>query len=79
MTKLEKANEIYGALKKIPGGYTYDGAASLQVCFPLKVGGELRFGIYDSDNEEGIDYGFDFYDGSLPPCITGWSEPTGKL
>lgn len=64
-------NEIFSALEKIPGGYVYSGAASLQVCFPLKAGGELRFGLYDDGND-----GFDFYDGALPPGVTGFVKPT---
>ena len=65
--------EIYGQLINIPGGYVYSGAASLQVCFHLKKGGELRFCVGDDD-----DIGFDYYDGSLPPCITGPSHQTGS-
>lgn len=63
-------------LEKIPGGYVYMGAASYQVCFPLKSGGELRFGLYDDDEHDGV--AIDLYGGELPPCITGPGYPTGK-
>lgn len=62
-------------LEKIPGGYVYMGAASYQVCFPLRSGGELRFSINDDDPPGTI--GIDLYDGALPPCITGPSTRTG--
>jgi len=72
--------ELFSALRAIPGGYEYDGAASLQICFPLKGGGELRFGIYDEDDDgtdSDLPVAIDHYDGSLPPCITGPSFKTG--
>lgn len=69
-------NKIWEELSKIPGGYTYSGAASLQICFPLRDGGELRFSLNDDDTRGDFPaFGFDFYDGSLPPGITGpWSK-----
>lgn len=70
---LSKDEELLEELAKIPGGYVYLGAASYQVCFPLKAGGELRFGIYD--DVEGLQ--IDLYDGSLPPGITGPVRKTG--
>ena len=66
--------EIVELLSKIPGGYVYSGACSLQWCFPLRSGGELRF-MYSDDNYPKLNV--DFYDGSLPPGITGPASPTG--
>lgn len=71
---------LLATLDKIPGGYSYSGACSLQVCFPLKAGGELRFCWVDSDvaEAEGVEpFGIDLYDGALSPCITGPSKVTG--
>lgn len=75
----EEKNRILDALNKIPGGYMYLGACSVQVCFPLKAGGELRFSWVDDDCvEEGEpEFGIDLYGGELPPCITGPSSSTG--
>lgn len=72
MSEIFSANEIFEELQKLPGGYVYSGAASLQVCFPLRDGGELRFAICDEKPS-----GFDIYDGSLPG-ITGPTHPTGE-
>ena len=82
MTSQEKSEfrvvdaKLLTVLESIPGGYVYMGCASYQVCFPLKSGGELRFGIYDDDEKDGV--AIDHYDGALPPCITGPGYPTGK-
>jgi hypothetical protein len=70
--------ELLSELSKIKGGYTYMGAASYQVCFPLKAGGELRFSIIDEDVAEGEAFGIDLYGGELPPMITGFGQPTGE-
>ena len=67
--------ELWQELMKIPGGYTYSGACSYQICFPLTAGGELRF-METDDGPPGIH--IDFYDGALPPGITGWAGPTGE-
>lgn len=71
--------DLFRELGKIKGGYNYMGACSNQMCFPLKNGGELRFSIVDDDClEDGEEsFGIDLYDGSLPPCISGPSNPTG--
>lgn len=71
----KKIHELFNELNKIKGGYSYSGAASLQYCFPLKSGGELRFGIYDEDPDNTL--GIDLYGGELPPCITGFGQKTG--
>jgi hypothetical protein len=73
-------SELLSQLAKIKGGYTYSGACSYQVCFPLKAGGELRFSVVDGDvaDAEGIDwFGIDLYGGELPPMITGFGKETG--
>ena len=67
---------LFEELAKIPGGYTYMGCASYQICFPLKKGGELRFSISDEDPPE-EEFGIDLYDGALPPGITGPATKTG--
>ena len=83
-----KPYDLLMELQKIKGGDTYSGAASYQVCFPLKAGGELRFSINDEDEEwfhnpdgtpssNGYPIRIDLYDGKLPPCITGPSHSTG--
>lgn len=77
MTTL-KVSELLSELAKIPGGYTYAGACSYQVCFPLKSGGELRFSLVDDDVCEGEPFGIDLYGGELPPMITGFGKATGK-
>jgi hypothetical protein len=64
--------KILRGLATIPGGYEYHGCFALQVCFPLKAGGELRF-CWDDDGN----FGVDLYEGTLPPCITGPSRKTG--
>ena len=69
-------NNFLAELAKIPGGYEYWSCASTQVCFPLKAGGELRFGMYDEDEHEGV--AIDLYDGALPPGVTGPAKLTGK-
>lgn len=66
---------ILTELNKIPGGYNYAGAAGVQICFPLRAGGELRFGIYDDDPPGTL--GIDLYDGALPPGISGPVTETG--
>jgi hypothetical protein len=80
-------DKLFKILEKIPGGYTYSGSCSYQICFPLRDGGELRFCLTDSDvaefdkdseqTESGV-FNIDLYDGGLPPCITGFSKKTGK-
>lgn len=64
---------LIDTLRKIPGGYEYSGICSFQVCFPLKKGGELRFGWYD--DTDGLQV--DLYGGELPPGITGPATLTG--
>jgi hypothetical protein len=66
-------------LKAIPGGYAYLGACSVQICFPLKAGGELRFMWVDDDHDtEPIgEMKVDLYSGATDPCVTGSSAPTG--
>ena len=75
MDKIVYPDNLWEQLAKIPGGYVYSGAASFQLCFPLKQGGELRFSLHD-DNYPLLN--IDLYGGELPPCITGPSSPTGK-
>lgn len=81
-------NELAKALNTIPGGYTYMGVCSVQTCFPLKNGGELRFMYVDDDvDDDPADdtktinvrgrLKIDFYGGELPPGITGPVSPTG--
>lgn len=67
--------ELWSELMKIPGGYTYSGVCSIQICFPLKAGGELRFSESD-DGPPGIQ--IDHYDGMIPPGVTGPAGPTGE-
>ena len=67
--------ELWTTLEKISGGYVYSGVCSLQLCFPLKAGGELRF-MYTDDGPEELQ--IDWYDGSLPPGVTGPASLTGK-
>lgn len=69
------ARLLLNALQKIEGGYCYSGAASLQICFPLKAGGELRIMMCDESPHGTIDV--DLYDGKLPG-ITGPTTKTGK-
>ena len=69
--------EIYTLLSKIKGGYSYSGVCSEQICFPLKAGGELRFGYYENE-EGGVDFEIDLYGGELPPGITGFAVKTGE-
>lgn len=71
---------IMDELCKLPGGYKYYGGCSVQVCFPLKSGGELRFMIVDDDAIEDGDSTciIDIYDGLLPAMISGPSISTGK-
>ena len=70
--------ELYALLRTIPGGYHYMGACSDQLCFPLKTGGELRFGWYDDDDApNGTVFGVDHYDGAIPPGVTGPAIRTG--
>ena len=68
-------NKLLAQLEKIAGGYVYQGNCSYQVCFPLKAGGELRFGLYDDVPRGG--FAVDLYDGALPPGITGFVTKTG--
>ena len=73
-------DDLFKQLAKIEGGYTYSGACSYQICFPLKSGGELRFMVLDDDvaKDEGVpEFGIDLYDGALPPMITGFGQATG--
>lgn len=65
----KKIWKLFNELKQIPGGYEYDGCASIQICFPLRNDGELRFGVYDEDPPDTLS--IDLYDGALPPGITG--------
>lgn len=68
-------NRLWKALSQIPGGYEYWGAASVQLCFPLKAGGELRF----MQSDAGPDHIFiDLYGGELPPGINGPAFKTGR-
>jgi hypothetical protein len=69
--------ELWKELNKIPGGYHYMGACSDQICFPLKAGGELRFGWYEDDSPEGVSFGVDLYDGGIPPGVSGSVIKTG--
>lgn len=64
--------DLLDKLAQIPGGYVYHGAASYQVCFPLKAGGELRLAV----TEEHDDLVVDLYDGGLPG-ISGPTRRTG--
>ena len=70
------ARNILNALQKIKGGYCYSGAASYQMCFPLKAGGELRIMMCDESPHGTID--IDLYDGALSPGITGPTISTGQ-
>jgi hypothetical protein len=63
-------------LSKVPGGYVYEGVCSVQYCFPLKAGGELRVMLSDDDDSDGK-WHVDHYDGSLPPGLTGSVHKTG--
>lgn len=73
-------------LSKIPGGYQYLCAASTQVCFPLKSGGELRFSMVDDDVSDDPEFwkhedaiGIDLYDGALSGVgVTGPVIKTGQ-
>jgi len=72
--------ELFRDLEKIPGGYTYSGACSYQICFPLKNGGELRFSVIDDDVDENVpkkDFYIDLYGGELSG-ITGPIAKTGS-
>ena len=69
-------NSLIREIAKIPGGYSYSGICSDQICFPLRDGGELRFIITDDDESDGK-WHCDYYDGALPPGITGFVERTG--
>lgn len=79
-------SELFKRLGKIKGGYNYSGAASYQICFPLKDGGELRFMLVDGDASErrgaeivtemGL-FDIDLYGGELPPGISGPVSVTG--
>lgn len=60
---------------KVPGGYMYEGICSSQICFPLRNGGELRFIISEDEDSDGK-WHIDYYDGALPPGITGPVKPT---
>lgn len=79
-TKIE--NRIMSEAAKVPGGYRYDGICSSQVCFYLRDGGELRFITCEADDEEGNPSDnllhIDYYDGKLPPRITGPASKTGE-
>jgi hypothetical protein len=72
--------EISLILEGIPGGYTYRGACSFQICFPLKAGGELRFSWVDKDidKDHNGNMQIDLYNGALLPCITGVGKLTGE-
>jgi len=71
-------DELFEQLAKIPGGYKYSGVCSYQICFPLKNGGELRFAEYDNEDDNGTTFDIDYYDGALPPGITGFAKSTGN-
>jgi len=75
----EQERTFLSELAKIPGGYTYSGACSYQVCFYLRDGGELRFSVVDEDCTDEPGLQIDLYDGALPPCITGFGEKTGEI
>lgn len=70
-------DKLMTEIATIPGGYVYQGAASYQICFPLKAGGELRFSITDEDVGGSGGWEVDLYDGALPPGITGFADKTG--
>jgi len=67
---VNEVNRLISEADKVPGGYRYEGICSSQLCFPLKNGGELRFIICDADESDGK-WHIDYYDGLLPPGITG--------
>ena len=69
-------DKLLEEILKVPGGYRYFGICSDQICFPLKNGGEIRFMLTDDDDSDGK-WHCDFYDGSLPPGITGFVKGTG--
>lgn len=71
----EAADKVVNALNAIPGGYCYSGACSLQWCFPLKAGGELRFMLTDDMKEGELE--IDHYDGAIPPGVSGPTTLTG--
>ena len=82
MPKQLSESKIWKLLKAIPGGYEYLGVCSMQLCFPLKKGGELRFMYVDDDQDDRPESEkgsliTDHYDGALPPCITGPATATG--
>jgi hypothetical protein len=70
---------LLNQLCDIPGGYTYDGIASWQVCFPLRSGGELRFSMTEDEDGGESRLGIDLYDGALPPGVTGPARRTGPI
>lgn len=77
----QSVGNLIKELAAIPGGYVYYGACSVQYCFPLKAGGELRISMVDDDVDSNVPTGqwhADLYKGELPPCITGYSNPTGN-
>lgn len=75
-----KISKLMSKLSEIPGGYSYWGACSHQICFPLKNGGELRFMLTDDDVGEDPEnpFSIDLYGGELPPGITGPAFRTGE-
>lgn len=76
----QQIRDLLSVLSQIPGGYEYLGAASTQLCFPLKEGGELRFSWVDDDVAEDPDNCFriDLYNGALSRVgVTGLIKNTG--
>lgn len=72
----QSVHDLLAILETIPGGYVYSGVCSIQVCFPLRAGGELRISISDEDPEDAVH--IDLYGGELPPGITGPATRTGN-
>lgn len=78
MKTIDKLLQELKALR-IPGSYEYMGVCSVQICVPLRAGGELRFIVVDDDvDPEGQgEWQVDLYDGALPPGITGPAQMLG--
>lgn len=77
MTAEELERKLIAEISKVPGGYIYENACSVQYCFPLAAGGELRFMLCEDDDAEPY-VCVDHYDGSLPPGISGVVHSTGN-
>lgn len=78
----EAEQRLWNEAKVIKGGYQYEGVCSSQLCFPLRDGGELRLMFCEADDGDGkpsdTRMHIDFYDGKLPPGITGPAWKTGS-